>query len=328
LIYTAFNIGGDGARGWGVPMATDIAFALGVLSLVSNRVPFSVRVFLLALAIADDIGAILVIALFYTSQIDSLALGIAGLVLFGIFALNRWGVRNIDVYMAFGAVFWLAMFQSGVHATIAGVILGLLTPARHYYDPSHFANTASDLAQRFRLAHETDNTEVQESILGQMADLAEGTAAPLERLERNLVNWVSFLIVPLFALANAGVHVSSDLAEGALDSPITHGAILGLVLGKPVGILLFTFLAVKLRLCDLPAGASWRHVFGVGLLGGIGFTVSLLIADLGFTSELLADEARLGVLVASAAAGIVGFLFFWLTSRPNEATHATAASGR
>ncbi len=220
------------------------------------------------------------------------------------------------------------MFESGLHATIAGVILGLLTPARHYYDPARFANTASDLAQRFRLAHETDNTEVQESILGQMEDLSEGTEAPLERIERKIVNWVSFLIVPLFALANAGVHISSDVANGAIESPITYGATLGLVLGKPFGIFLFTFLAVRLRLCDLPAGASWRHIFGVGLLGGIGFTVSLLITDLAFSEELLADEARLGVLVASAIAGIVGFLFLWFTSpsRPEDA--ATPATAR
>ncbi len=314
LIYTAFNSGGVGAGGWGVPMATDIAFALGVLSILSHRVPFSVRVFLLALAIADDIGAILVIAFFYTSHINFTALGIAALILFGIYVINRWGVRNITVYMAFGAVFWVAMFESGLHATIAGVILGLLTPARHHYDPARFANTASDLAQRFRLAHETGNTEVQESILGQMEDLSEGTEAPLERLERKIVNWVSFLIVPLFALANAGVHISSEVANGALESPITHGATLGLVLGKPLGILLFTFLAVRLHLCDLPAGVTWRHIFGVGLLGGIGFTVSLLITDLAFSNELLADEARLGVLTASAIAGVVGFLFLWFTS--------------
>ncbi|HEX5368466.1 MAG TPA: Na+/H+ antiporter NhaA [Dehalococcoidia bacterium] len=327
LIYTAFNAGGSGARGWGIPMATDIAFALGVLSMLSRRVPFSVRIFLLALAIADDIGAIIVIAFFYTSQINFTALGIAALVLFGIYVMNRWGVRNLTLYVVAGAFFWIATFESGIHPTIAGVLLGLMTPASHYFDPARFESTASDLAQRFGLAHAAGDLEEQESILGQMEDLSEGTEAPLERLERKLVNWVSFLIVPLFALANAGVHISSEVANGALESPISHGATLGLVLGKPFGIMLFTFLAVRLHLCDMPAGASWRHIFGIGLLGGIGFTVSLLITDLAFTNALQADEARLGVLVGSTIAGIIGFVFLWFTGSNKETAPASAPPG-
>jgi NhaA family Na+:H+ antiporter len=314
LIYTAFNAGGDGADGWGVPMATDIAFAVGVLSLLGRRVPFSIKVFLLALAIADDIGAIVVIAVFYTADLDFLALGLAACTLAGVFALNRSGVRNINVYVVFGAVLWLTMLESGIHATIAGVVLGLLAPATSFYGRDTFAEDAADLTARFRAARASGDADAEQGILAQMEDLAQGTEAPLDRLERALHPWVSFLIVPLFALANAGVHVSGDVAEAALESPISQGVALGLLLGKPLGIFLFTWLAVRLRVCEMPAGATWSHILGVGILGGIGFTVALLIADLGFHEEALIDEAKLGVLAGSIASGIAGFIYLWLTS--------------
>jgi len=314
LIYIAFNAGGEGASGWGVPMATDIAFAVGVLSLLSRRVPFSLKVFLLALAIADDIGAILVIAVFYTSDMNFLALGLAALTLVVIAAMNRSGVRNINIYVAAGSVLWLMMLQSGVHATISGVILGLLAPASYFYNPRAFASAAQDLIDRFKLAEETGNEEVQSGILAQMEDLTQGTEAPLDRLERALHRWVSFGIVPLFALANAGVHVTSDTADAAISSPVSQGVFLGLLLGKPLGIFLVTWLAVRIRICEMPNGSTWPQVLSVGILGGIGFTVSLLLTDLGFERELLIDEAKLGVLTASLAAGLAGLAFLWLTT--------------
>jgi NhaA family Na+:H+ antiporter len=314
LIYTAFNYGGEGSHGWGVPMATDIAFALGALSLLSRRIPFSVRVFLLALAIADDIGAIVVIAVFYSEGIDLQWLGIAAAVLAGILVLNRAGVRAINLYIAIGAILWLATHESGVHATIAGVVLGLLTPAGHFYNPATFAQSAEELAGDYRLALQADAEAVQSSILSQMEDLARGTESPLERLERALVHWVSFVIVPLFALANAGVAVSGDVASDAVSSAVSQGVVLGLVIGKPAGIFLFTLVAVKAKLCDMPAGATWSDILGVGMLAGIGFTVALLITDLGFDEPLLADEAKLGVLFGSAIAGILGFVFLFFAS--------------
>ncbi len=320
LIYVSFNTGGEGASGWGVPVATDIAFAVGILSLLSHRVPFSAKIFLLALAIADDIGGIIVIAVFYTSNINFVAMGIALLILGIVFAFNRSGVRTINVYVVLGALIWLAVHESGIHATIGGVALGLLTPARHYYNPATFADSAEDLAARYRATEEAGVEGVQESILSQMEDLVQGTEAPLERIERSLVGWVSFSIVPIFAFANAGVHVSGDVASDALSSPVTHGVALGLILGKPIGIFLFTLLAVKLGLSDLPRGVSWRQILGVGMLAGIGFTVSLLITDLGFRdSPLLVDEAKLGVLVASGAAAVLGlgFLFAVSPSKPD-----------
>jgi NhaA family Na+:H+ antiporter len=321
LIFTAFNAGGEGAHGWGIPVATDIAFALGVLSLLSRRVPFSIRVFLLALAIADDIGGILVIAMFYTSDISFTAMGIAALILAVTYVFNRAGVRTINIYVVLGALLWVAVHESGIHATIGGVVLGLLTPARAYYNSETFAESAQDLANRFKTAVETGATAVQESILSQMEDLAKGTEAPLERIERALVRWVGFSIVPIFALANAGVAVSGDVASDAISSPVSQGVALGLVLGKPVGIFLFTFLAVKLGICDMPRGATWPQILGVGLLGGIGFTVSLLITDLGFRGDqVLADEAKLGVLFASIVAAVLGAVFLYFNTSPPSHT--------
>ena len=315
-IFFAIAGGTEGSDGWGIPMATDIAFAMGILALLARRIPGSIRVFLLALAIADDIGAIVVIAVFYTTDINFLALAVAGLTLATIIVVNRSGMRNVDVYVFFGAVMWVAMLESGIHATLTGVILGLLTPASHFYDPKTFAEDAADLVRRFREAEESGSDTVKESILHQMEDLAHGTEAPLERLERALVSWVSFLIVPLFALANAGVHIDSDTVQAAVESPLSQGVALGLVLGKPLGIFLFSWLAVQLKLCDKPAGASWAHILGVGMIAGIGFTISLLITGLAFEEQLLIDEAKLGVLAGSTVAGIAGLVFLFVSSQP------------
>jgi NhaA family Na+:H+ antiporter len=288
-------------------MATDIAFALGVLSLLSGRVPFSVKVFLLAIAIADDIGAIVVIAVFYTSQLDPEALAAAAVLLALIVAMDRAGARSVDLHMVVGVCFWLAVLQSGVHATLAGVALGLLTPASPFYARAGFTGAAEELLRRFRAASE--NAEEQQGTLSQIEELAHGSEAELDRLERQLHPWVSYLVVPVFALANAGVSVSGDVLSAAASSPVTLGVALGLLIGKPAGIIGFTWLAVRLRLCELPTGASWAHIAGIGLLGGIGFTVSLLINGLAFTDAALIDEAKIGVLVASVIAGIAGFVF-------------------
>jgi NhaA family Na+:H+ antiporter len=315
LIYTAFNAGGEGSSGWGIPMATDIAFALGVLSLLSGRIPFSVKILLLGIAIADDIGAIVVIAVFYTSGLSLEAFALALAILAVMVAFNRAGARSVDLYVALGVCLWLAVYESGVHATLAGVALGLLTPASPFYSRAGFATTAEELVARFRMATEAGNADEQQGTLGQIEDLAHGNEAPLDRLERQLHPWVSYLIVPIFALANAGVSVSGEAGSAALESPVTFGVVLGLVLGKPIGIFAFSWLAIRLRLCELPSGAAWAHIAGVGLLAGIGFTVSLLITGLAFEDAALIDEAKLGVLAASVVSGLVGFSFLWLTAR-------------
>ena len=323
-LYIAFTVGGVGERGWGIPMATDIAFALGVLSLLSRRIPFSVKVFLLALAIADDIGAILVIALFYTSAIDFQALAAAGVIFATIVGMNRAGVRSVDVYVYAGVLLWIAVAESGIHATLTGVALGLLTPARYFYSPADFPRVAEELIGRFRAAIASGNGDEQQGILLQMEDLSQGTESPMDRLERRLHPWISFGIVPLFALANAGVVVSGDVLSDAVSSPISQGVVVGLILGKPAGILAFTWIAVKLRLCELPSGTRWSHILGVGLLGGIGFTVSLLITGLAFEDEALIADAKLGVLAASLVAGIAGFLYLKAISKPVSRIEAEA----
>jgi NhaA family Na+:H+ antiporter len=277
-------------------------------------------VFLLALAIADDIGGIIVIAIFYATGIDAFALGLSALTLLVIAIMNRSGVRTINIYVVVGAILWLTMLESGVHAALSGVILGLMAPASYFYNPATFAAAAQDLVERFKLASAAESDEVQANILAQMEDLTQGTEAPLERLERALHRWVGFGVVPLFALANAGVHVSGDTADAAISSPISQGVFLGLLVGKPVGIFLVTWIAVRLGICEMPRGATWPQVFGIGILGGIGFTVSLLITDLAFKEDLFIDEAKLGVLVASVAAALLGlvFLLFATTSPERE----------
>jgi NhaA family Na+:H+ antiporter len=311
LIYLAFNAGGEGQHGWGIPMATDIAFALGVLSLLGSRVPFSAKVFLLALAITDDIGAIVVIAVFYTEHVDLEALAVAAAILGGILLMIRNGVRSTELYLAAGICLWAATFESGIHATLAGVVLGLLTPARPIYDPAAFPASSRALIESYEA---TTDAEEQQVLLSQAEALSAGSEAPLERLERALHSWVSYLIVPLFGLVNAGVNVSGGIVSDALSSPVSHGIAAGLLLGKPLGIVSATWLAVRLRLGEMPQGLTWTTVVGVGLLGGIGFTVSLLVTSLAFTDGELGAEARLGVLTASAISGVIGYVFLRVSS--------------
>jgi NhaA family Na+:H+ antiporter len=312
LIFAAFNAGGEGAGGWGIPMATDIAFSMGVLALLGRRAPFALKVFLLALAIVDDLGAILVIALFYTDTVSFEALAWAGLIGFGIFASARAGVRSVDVYVALGIVFWIAVYKSGVHATLAGVVLAMLTPSRPRLGAAEFEPMAEDLLATHRDALARGEQDVSQQALHDLEALSRDTESPLDRLEHTLHPWVSFLVVPVFALANAGVPLSSALIEDSASSAISLGVAAGLVVGKPVGILLACLLSVRLGLAELPANTGYRHIIGAGLLAGIGFTVSLFITGLAFDSPVLADEARLAILAASVVAGALGFAYLWL----------------
>jgi NhaA family Na+:H+ antiporter len=293
LIYLAFNVGGDGERGWGIPMATDIAFAVGVLAMLGNRLPSEARLFLLALAIVDDIGAILVIAVFYTESLSLEALGIAGGLIIGLIVMNRLGVRSMNVYFCVGALIWVAIYQSGLEATLTGVILGALTPAE-------------------------DNDDAMEVILGQFEELTHGTEAPLERLERLIHPLTSFAVVPLFALANAGIDLSGGVVGDASSSPVTWGIVAGLLIGKPCGIFAMTWLVVKSGVGSLPANTSWGHVLGLGLLAGIGFTVALFITGLAFEDLQMTANAKAGVLLASVVAGIAGYGFLRALPPPDE----------
>jgi NhaA family Na+:H+ antiporter len=309
LLFLALNAGGDGARGWGIPMAVDIAFALGVLALLGRRVPSEVRIFVLALAIADDIGAILVVAIFYSEGFSLEALGVALLLLGVIVAMNRAGVRGLNAYLLVGALFWVAVFKSGVHATIAGVVLGLLAPASPYFSKRTFAESIGTLVAGFRRAIAQGDEERAEVVLGQLEELTQGTEAPLERLERLFHPLTSYAVLPLFALANAGLDLSGDVFKDAVSSSVTLGIILGLVVGNPLGIVGFSWVAVRLGITSLPAGMRWAHMVGIGLLGGVGFTVSLFITGLAFEDAELISEAKVGILAASVIAGLASYAF-------------------
>ena len=311
-LYALVNAGGPGAPGWGIPMATDIAFALGVLALLGPRVPLALKVFLAALAIVDDIGAVLVIALFYTASISWLSLAVGVGVLAALATINRAGVRHPIPYALLGVVLWVAFLKSGIHATIAGVLLAMTIPARRRIAPQAFVATVHDNLAAFERAcgPETSvmtNSALQEAV-DRIEDACEGAQTPLMRLEHGLHGVVAFGIMPLFALANAGVRlVGGGLAESFV-SPVTLGVIAGLVLGKPIGITLAAWLAVRSGAAILPGGVSWRLVVGVSLLGGIGFTMSLFIAGLAFPDAATLDASKLGILAASLVAGLAGWL--------------------
>ena len=297
LLYLAFNAGGSGGAGWGIPMATDVAFALGVLALLGSRVPGELKVLLLALAIVDDIGAIVVIAAFYSDGIDWqwFAAAVAGLALIAV--LKQARIRYLPVYAVLGAGIWLATFESGVHATIAGVALGLLTPARPFLPQVD----ADRIADQLSTDEHVTPTEVR-SISFKLRESIPTT----ERLQDHLHPWTSYLIVPVFALANAGVSLSRDTLGDAATSPVTLGVVAGLVIGKLIGVTAAISLAVRLGIGRLPDGITNRHILGMAAIAGIGFTVSIFVAGLAFTDPRLADEAKIGVLAASAVAAAVG----------------------
>jgi Na+:H+ antiporter, NhaA family len=310
LIYTAFNQGGEGAHGWGIPMATDIAFALGIMALLGSRVPIALTVFLAALAIADDIAAVLVIAVFYTANIHwgVLIAALGCLVALGV--LNWLGTRSPLVYVLFGLALWYFVLKSGVHATVAGVLLAMFIPARTRVDPEGYVLEGRELLYRFESSCRPGSSflenDEQQAALQAIEDLSEDVQPPLHRLEHGLHPWVSFLIMPVFAFANAGVVFRGESAP-SISHPVVFGVALGLFFGKPIGIFAASWLAVRLRVAELPAGVRWSHIHGAGWLGGIGFTMALFIAGLAFGGGPLLANAKLGILMASTTAGLVGY---------------------
>lgn len=312
-IYLALQWGGEGARGWGIPMATDIAFVVGCMAVLGPRVPHILRVMVLSLAIVDDIGAILVIAIGYTDDVDMMAL-LLGIALLGlIFILGRLGVRSFIVYTILGTLVWLGFHESGVHATIAGVLLGLLTPARSYVSESFLGSLLGRAAD---LVHGGgfEGLSHRASRVRDFLRTTRESISPLEYLEATLHPWVGFLIVPLFALANAGVPFEiSDFG-----SPVAVAVMAGLVIGKPVGIVLSSWLVIRLVLKKLPEGLSWGGIVGAGCLAGIGFTMALFIAGLALGGESL-DEAKIGILGGSAIAAVLGMVLLILAlPRPSS----------
>jgi NhaA family Na+:H+ antiporter len=331
-IYLAFNAGRAGSDGWGIPMATDIAFAVGVVTLLGRRVPLTAKVFLLTLAIADDVGAIVVIAIFYTGDLSLGWLATAFMALGVIFVMRRADVQALAPYLGVGAVVWLALLESGVHATLAGVALGLLTPAWPLRSPRRYPTEARRLIDRIERAYYdrvlTDaEFEANEQLMVEVVRLSIQSTSPLERLERALSPWVAFVIVPVFALANAGVPLSGDALGGLVSDPVTVGVGLGLVAGKTLGVLTFAAVAVRLGVGRLPAGTTWRHMLGLGVCAGIGFTVALFVTSLSFTDPALVDSAKVGILAGSLIAGALGYAILRTAGTPDTARHVPAPAG-
>ncbi len=320
LFYVAVTANTPGMRGWGIPMATDIAFAIGALSLLGARIPKNLITFLIALAIVDDLGAVAVIAVFYTESIDLFALACAGGFTILLIALNMGGIRRPLPYAAIGALLWIAMLASGIHATIAGIVVAFVIPIRPKFEPELFIRRVKDTTVQMKKAI-TDNADIIHNtrfraLVASLDDGVRLVQAPAQRLEHSLHLPVAYLVIPIFALANAGIPVDFARFGQYLQHPIALGVLAGLLLGKPVGIAGFTWFTVKMGWAELPDGMNMKHVLGVGLLGGIGFTMSIFIADLGFTNspeDLL--MAKTGILLASALAGFGGFFWLMLQTR-------------
>lgn len=313
LIYISLNtFGSESGRGWGIPMATDIAFSLGVLALLGRRMPLSLKVFLSAFAIADDIGAVTVIAVFYTDNISWLSFGIAFGFIAVLFVANQLDIRHPIVYALFGVLVWYFFLLSGVHTTVAGVLIAATVPLRVRVDADSFIRRAQFLLDEVK-RFDVDSEDMLPATIEQRAAMQELEVAcqqvesPLQRMEHWLHPWVAFLIMPIFALANAGIALTAGI-ESALVSTVALGIILGLVVGKGVGVTLFAWIAVRTGIAAMPVGVNWRQIFGVALLGGIGFTVALFITGLAFVDDQLVEQAKLGILVGSLIAGLSGWL--------------------
>jgi NhaA family Na+:H+ antiporter len=311
-IYAAVNAGGPGAPGWGVPMATDIAFALGVLALLGPRVPSSLKVFLLTLAVVDDLGSIAVVALFYSRGVELGTLALAAGLLVVVAALVRAGVWWLPLHVGLGLAVWLTMWHSGVSPALAGVAMGLLTPARPTAPPEVARDVGGALAGQ--LADDPHPPRLRE-----MLREARGTVPLAERLAHDLHPVSAFLVVPLFALANAGISLERGVLAGAGAGAVLGGVVAGRVVGKLAGIAAATWLAVRLGLADRPEGASWAQLAGVATVAGIGFTVPLFVADLAFPDGRFQAPVKVGLLAASVIAGAAGALVLWLAARGRRA---------
>jgi len=320
LLYFAINYGGEGEKGWGIPMATDIAFAIGVLVLLAGRVPKVLITFLVALAIVDDLGAVIVIALFYTDTIVWGALGLGFVCLLLLIVFNVVGIRSPVPYLLLGLLLWLALLKSGVHATLAGVITALTIPARPKYDPSVFSQHVKDLIKRFDASYRPGesimNNQEQRAIVQTLENGVHQVETPLQRLEHSMHLPVAFLVIPLFALINAGIPINFSTIGETMGHPVTVGVMVGLIFGKFLGIAGLSWLAIKMGLARLPKGTSMTQIAGVALLAGIGFTMSIFIAELGFVGDpesLL--MAKTGILFASIIAGVSGYLLLFFSAK-------------
>ena len=314
LIYLAINSGTVGATGWGIPMATDIAFAISALVLLGKRVPTALVTFLVALAIVDDLGAVLVIAIFYTEQIIMLPLALAGIMFLILIAFNRFGIHRILPYFIIGLLMWFFMLESGVHATIAGVIVAMAIPSKPKQAPASFSKEARELLDEydnFPISEDHIIHEKQKSILMKIEEKMKDIGTPAARLEESLHLPIAIIIIPLFALANAGISIDFSSIGTTIVEPISLGVIAGLIFGKVIGIFGISWIAIKSKIASLPKDSTMSQIFGVAFLGGIGFTMSIFVADLAFIDNPEAIfQAKVGILAASLFAGTFGYL--WL----------------
>ncbi len=322
LIYLYINAGGEGANGWGIPMATDIAFAISALVLLGKRVPAALVTFLVALAIVDDLGAVMVIALFYTETINIVPLGLAGLMFLILFIFNRFGIHMILPYFVVGLFMWFFMLESGVHATIAGVLSALAIPSTPKKTPETLADDTKKLLDEYeKYPVTTDHVmhERQKTILNKVKDKINAVGTPAARLEHDLHLPVALLVIPIFALANAGVKIDFSSIGTTIMEPISLGIILGLIFGKVIGIFGVSWLAIKLNIAQLPNDSTLSQIFGVAFLAGIGFTMSIFVADLAFINNPeFIFQAKVGILAASLFSGLFGY--FWLKTVSKKET--------
>lgn len=321
IIFTLFNWGTPSESGWGVPMATDIAFTLGVLSLLGNRVPLSLKLFLTALAIVDDLGAVLIIALFYTDNLLLLYLEYgAGFFAF-LLLMNYLGVRKTRIYAIVGICgLWIAFLLSGVHATIAGVLLAFTIPAKTRINKRGFINHVKGLLEKLQRTPSIEGhylSDEQHEIIEDIKEERAKVETPLQKLEYSLNPIVSFFILPLFALANAGIEIKMESWSGLLE-PVSIGIVVGLIVGKCIGILSFSALFVKLGISELPKGTNWGTMTGAAIMAGIGFTMSIFISELAFEDPVVKSQAKLAILIASTLAGIIGMLIIRMNSNKKE----------
>jgi NhaA family Na+:H+ antiporter len=320
LIYMSINSQGLGANGWGIPMATDIAFAISALVLLGHRVSPALVTFLVALAIVDDLGAVLVIAMFYTSQIHLEYLLLAGGMFLIMVSFNRFGIHAILPYFIIGLLMWFFMLESGIHATIAGVIAAFTIPSKPKIPPIDLTQQTKNLLDEYdNYPVATDNTmhEEQKAILQDIQDRIDAVSSPAGRLERSLHLPVSLIVIPLFALANAGININFSSLTDAIFEPVSLGIIFGLVVGKILGIAGVAFFAIKTGIAKLPQNSSMSQIFGVAALGGIGFTMSIFVADLAFVgNSAFIFQAKVGILSASLIAGALGFIWLRFIAKP------------
>lgn len=325
LIYAAFNFNSAGAHGWGIPMATDIAFALGALAVLGSRIADALKVFLVALAIVDDLGALLVIAIFYTAAIDWLGVALIVALLLALCVANRFGARRGSVYLLLGVGLWAAFFMSGLHATLAGVLTALFVPARVKIVPGALPQVirrGADNIEAQALDNEPDAMDPDRvAIVGAIGRGLDAATAPLQRFEHSVQPWVTYGILPIFGLFNAGVAIDAAVL-GALPTAVPLGIMLGLVLGKSVGISLASWVAVKAGLAELPDGSTWRHLIGTAFLAGIGFTMALFISRLAFADSPFEREAQLAILIGSLLAAAIGIAIL-LTAKATQVPVST-----